>query len=474
MTEVLIVGGGPTGLMLAIELRLHGIRTVIVEKQAEPTAFIRALGLHVRSIEIMDQRGMLDRFLELGTTYPLGGFFAGINKPQPEGLDTAHAYVLGMPQPLIERLLRERAAQLGAEVRWGCEVVDVTQDDNGVTAVLADGERVRAHHLVGCDGGRSTVRGLIGVALVGDPSTSDTLLGEMEFTADPEEVVEVMGRVRRTQLRFGAGRLDDGFYRVVVPAARVAEDRETPPTIDEFRTQLQRHTGTDFGAHSPRRLSRFGDATRLADAYRVGRILLAGDAAHVHPPMGGQGLNLGIQDAFNLGWKLAAQLRGGVPDDLLDTYEAERRPVAADVLDNTRAQAELMETAPGPRAARRLVSELMDIEEVNRRLTEKITAIDVRYDLGQDHPLVGRRLRDLRWGGRRLYEEMRAGHGLLLDRDDRLSCTGWSDRVDRISGGSDELDAPAVLLRPDGHVAWIGDDQASLDAQLHRWFGFAA
>ena len=226
--------------------------------------------------------------------------------------------------------------------------------------------------------------------------------------------------------------------------------------------------------HSPRRLTRFGDATRLAERYRDGRVLLAGDAAHIHPPMGGQGLNLGLQDAFNLGWKLAAEIRGWAPDELLDTYQAERHPVAADVLTSTRAQAELLSLEPGPRAVRQLLSELMDFEEVNRYLIEKITAIGVRYDFGGGHPLVGRRLRDIELKQGRLYSLMHGGRGLLLDQAGRLSAAGWTDRVDHVTDASDELDVPAALLRPDGHVAWAGDDQQDLLGQLHRWFGAPA
>ena len=229
--------------------------------------------------------------------------------------------------------------------------------------------------------------------------------------------------------------------------------------------------GTDFGVHSPRWLSRFGDATRLADRYRVGRVLLAGDAAHIHPPIGGQGLNLGVQDAVNLGWKLAAQIRGWAPDTLLDTYQAERHPVAADVLDNTRAQMELSSTEPGPQAVRRLLTELMDFDEVNRHLIEKITAIGIRYDFGAGPDLLGRRLPDLDVEQGRLYDLLHRGRGLLLDRTGRLTAGGWSDRVDHLADPTAALDVPAVLLRPDGHVAWIGDDQQDLDDHLARWFG---
>jgi rifampicin monooxygenase len=218
-------------------------------------------------------------------------------------------------------------------------------------------------------------------------------------------------------------------------------------------------------------LSRFGDATRLADRYRAGRVLLAGDAAHIHPPAGGQGLNLGLQDAFNLGWKLAAAVSGRAPAGLLDSYQAERRPVAADVLDSTRAQMELMSLDPGPQAVRRLIAELMDFEDVNRYLTEKITATGIRYDLGEGPELVGRRLRDVALKRGRLYELMHAGRGLLLDQTGRLSVAGWADRVDRVADVSEELDVPAVLLRPDGHVAWAGEDQQDLLSRLPRWFG---
>jgi hypothetical protein len=293
-------------------------------------------------------------------------------------------------------------------------------------------------------------------------------------TASPETVAAVVAEVRKTQLRFGVGPpVEDGACRVVVPAAGVAEDRAVPPTLEEFKQQLRATAGTDFGVHSSRWLSRFGDATRLAERYRSGRVLLAGDAAHTHPPTGGQGLNLGIQDAFNLGWKLAAEVDGWAPEGLLDSYQTERRPVAADVLDNTRAQMELMSTEPGAQAVRRLVSELMDFDEVNRYLIEKITAIGVRYDVGEGHELLGRRLRDIGLKRGRLYGLMHSGHGLLLDQTGRLSAAGWADRVEHVVDVSEELDVPAALLRPDGHVVWVGEDQEDLLGRLPRWFGAA-
>lgn len=474
MIDVIVAGGGPTGMMLASELRLHGVEALVLEKLAEPTGHVRALGLHARSVEVMDQRGLLDRFLAHGRKFAVGGFFAAIASSWPEQLDTTHPYVLGIPQPTIERLLTERATELGVEIRRDCELIGLRQDDDGVTAELADGTQLRSRYLVGCDGGRSTVRRLLGIDFPGEPTRVETLIGEMEVTMPPAELAAVVADVRRTQLRFGAGPTGDGgVYRIIVPAAGVAEDRAVPPTLAEFTQQLRTCAGTDFGAHSPRWLSRFGDATRLAERYRVGRVLLAGDAAHVHPPTGGQGLNLGLQDAFNLGWKLAAEVNGWASDGLLDSYHAERHPVAADVLDNTRAQFELLSQEPGARAVRRLVAELVDFENVNRYLIEKIAAIAVRYDLGGGHELVGKRMRDVAVGGGRLYELMHNGRGLLLDRTGLLSVAGWEARVDHVVDTGVDVDVPAALLRPDGHVAWVGDAQRGLLEVLSRWFGEA-
>ncbi|WP_086668502.1 rifampin monooxygenase [Lentzea kentuckyensis] len=474
MIDVIIAGGGPTGMMLAGELRLHGVNVVLLERDLEPTKVVRALGLHARSIEILDQRGLANLVLEPGTTHPLAGFFAGIDKPAPERLDTKYPHVLGLPQPIIERVLAEHATAIGAEIRRGAEVTGLAQDDEGVTVELADGTSLRSRYLVGCDGGRSTVRKLVGIDFPGEPTRVETLLGEMEIGMPWEEAMPLMLEIRKTHKRFGIGPIGGlGTYRVIVPAEGVSEDRAIMPTLDDFKQQLVRIAGTDFGVHDPRWMSRFGDATRQAERYRSGRVFLAGDAAHIHPPTGGQGLNLGVQDSFNLGWKLAAAVHGWAPADLLDSYEAERHPVAEEVLNNTRAQIELMKVEPGPQAVRRLLTELVSFEQVNKYLVEKIIAVAIRYDFGSSDDLVGRRIGDLALKRGGLYDQMHAGRGILLDQTGTLSAGGWADRVDHLVDVSEELDVPALLIRPDGHVAWAGDDQQSLDDQLARWFGTA-
>ena len=459
-------------MMLACELRLHGTHVLVLERDETPTRQVRALGLHVRSIEVMDQRGLLERFLAQGQQYPLGGYFAGIPKPRPDRLDTAHPFILGIPQPITDRLLAERATELGTEIRRGCELVGLSQDDDGVDAELADGTQLRSRYLVGCDGGRSRVRKLLGVVFRGEPARVEWLLAELEVAVPPEKLNALAAGAPKTHLQFGPNPYEDGTYRFVVRAEGVAEDRNAPPTLEQFKHRLRTIAGSDFGVHSPRSLSRFSDATRLAERYRTDRVLLAGDAAHIHPPHGGQGLNLGIQDGVNLGWKLAARVNGWAPLGLLDSYHTERHPVGADVLNISRAQAELLSPEPGPTAVRRLVAELMEFEEVNRYLVEKITGIGVRYDFGEGHELLGRRLRDVGLTrGRRLYELMHSGRGVLLDQTGRLSVAGWVDRVDHVVDISEEIDVPAVLLRPDGHVAWVGEDQLDLLNQLPRWFG---
>lgn len=470
--DAIVVGGGPTGLMLAAELRLHEVRVLVLERDERPSPIVRALGLHVRSVEMLDQRGLLDRFLARGTQYPLGSHFAGIDVPLPEQVDITHRYQLGIPQSITDELLAQRALELGAEVRRGHRLVGLGQDDEGVTAELADGTRQRARYLVGCDGGRSTVRKLLGIGFLGEPASTQWLSGELESTADPAELAAVVTEIRKTVRGFGVGAIGDGRVRAVVPAAGVAEDRTTPPTLDEIRDRLRVIAGTDFGVHSPSWLSRFDDATRLAERYRVDRVFLAGDAAHVHPPIGGQGLNLGVQDAVNLGWKLAAAIDGWAPDSLLDSYQTERRPVAADVLTLARAQAELISPEPGPQAVRRILAELIDkFVDVTCYLVERIQAVGIRYDFGDGPALLGRRLHDLTLSRGRLYESMHAGRGVLLDRTAGLSVGGWSDRVDQLLDPGADLAEPAVLLRPDGYVAWIGDDQRELQQAMVRWFG---
>jgi 2-polyprenyl-6-methoxyphenol hydroxylase-like FAD-dependent oxidoreductase len=475
MIDVIISGGGPTGMMLASELRLHNVDVLVLEKDAEPSLAVRSLGLHPRSIEIMDQRGLLERFLELGKQYPGGaGRFAGIEPTRPITLDTAHDYILGIPQPVTDRLLAERAVELGARIRRGTEVTGIEQDDDGVSVRLADGTLLRSRWLVACDGGRSLVRRLLKIDFPGEAAKTEWLLGEVEVTTPPDELAAVAQEVRKTHKGFGIGPAGNGLFRAVVPAATVAEDRTKPPWLEEFRTQLRAYAGTDFGVHSPRSLTRFSDATRLAERYRVDRVFLAGDAAHVHPPLGGQGLNLGIQDAFNLGWKLAAEIKGWAPDGLLDSYFTERHPVAEGVLTLTRAQSELISPEAGPQAVRRLLTELMDVDGVSRFLAEKISGIGVRYDFGEGPELLGRRMRDIPLSQGRLYELTHKGRGLLLDGTGELSVTGWTNRIDLMTDASGKLSATAMLLRPDGHVAWIGADQEDLIRHLPTWFGAAS
>ncbi|MBM7775244.1 2-polyprenyl-6-methoxyphenol hydroxylase-like FAD-dependent oxidoreductase [Actinokineospora baliensis] len=465
MFDVIVVGCGPTGAMVAAELRLHDVRVLVLEKEFEPvSSFARVVSLHVRSLELMAMRGLLDRLLERGRRRPLAGVFAAIPKP-PTGDD----YLLGIPQPVIDRLLEEHAAGLGAQVRRGCAVTGLEQDDEGVTVELAGGERLRSRYVVGCDGARSTTRKLLGVAFPGEPSRNDTLMGELAATAPPD--AEKLGEIREVHRSFLFNPVGENVYRVVVPAEGVNEDRAEPPTLEDFQKQLLAIAGTDFGIHSPRWLSRFGDASRQVEQYRIGRVLLAGDAAHIHPPAGGQGLNLGVQDAVNLGWKLAAHLRGQAPESLLDTYHAERHPVGADVLNNTRAQVALSSAEPGSRAMRALLSELMDIPEVTRHLTEKIIATGIRYDFGDGPDLLGRRLPDIGLERGTLYDRLRRGRGLVLDRTGRLAVGAWSGRVDLIADPAAAVDVPALLLRPDGYVAWIGQRQSDLDEHLARWFG---
>lgn len=468
--DVVVSGGGPTGMMLAAELRLHGVDVVVLERDERPTPMVRSLGLHPRSIEVLDQRGLLDRFLAHGRTYPGGLPFAGVDAPVP-ALDTTHDYVLGIPQPVTDRLLAEHAVELGVDVRRGVEVVGVEQDEDGVRVTLADGGTLDARWLVGCDGGHSLVRRAVGIDFPGEAARTEWILGEIEVTTPPEELARVVAEVRQVHRGFGVGPAGDGLHRAVVPAAGVTEDRTVPPTLDELRERLVAYAGTDFGARSPRAITRFTDATRLADRYRAGRVLLAGDAAHVHAPLGGQGLNLGIQDAFNLGWKLAAEVAGWAPDGLLDTYGSERRPVARDVLDLTRAQSELLLPEPGPQAVRALLTDLLRLEDAGRLVAERIAGLAVRYDVGDGPDLLGRRLRDVPLSSGTLYDLLHGGRGLLLDQRGTLSASGWEGRVDHVVATPPELDAPGVLLRPDGHVVWLGDAQDDLLPHLAAWFG---
>jgi 3-(3-hydroxy-phenyl)propionate hydroxylase len=479
---VVIAGGGPTGLMLASELVLAGIDVVVVERRtSQALDGSRSGGLHSRTIEELDQRGIAERFVSAGQTYPSVGF-AGITLDITD-FPTRHNYVLGLWLSHFERILADRVDEIGVRIIRGSEVVRFAQDESGVEVQLSGDTSLRADYLVGCDGGRSLVRKGAGIDFPGlEPSTS-WMLAEVEMDEEPE-----FGFRRDSAGRQHAiGRRQEGEpIRIVLTEQTV--DQAGEPTMDELREVLVAVYGTDYGLRTASWISRFTDMSRQAASYRNGRVLLAGDAAHVHPPQGGQGLNIGVQDAMNLGWKLAQVVNGATPDRLLDGYHAERHPVGARVLHNTMAQVAL--STPGERhqALRETMTELLGMDEPRRRFAGMMSGLDVRYDLGEGHPLLGRRMPDLDLvtsdGKVRVFALLHDGRAVLLNFDEPwpLDPSPWSDRVlaiDAVYDGRWELpvlgdvEAPAaVLIRPDGYVAWVGDGtETGLREAMNRWFG---
>jgi 2-polyprenyl-6-methoxyphenol hydroxylase-like FAD-dependent oxidoreductase len=494
MTEhaVVIAGGGPTGLMLAGELALAGVDVAVVERRAgQDLPGSRAGGLHARTIEIFDQRGIADRFLSEGQVAQVAGF-------SMIGLDisdfpTRHNYGLGLWQNHIERILAGWVGELGVAIGYGSEVTGFAQYDMGVDVELSDGRSLRAGYLVGCDGGRSLVRKTAGIEFPGSDPTTSSLIAEVELAEEPawgvhtdDNGVHGFGRVEY-EIRDGEiVYADRGPVRVMVTERHVGPAAE--PTLRDLSEALVAVWGTDYGIHSPTWISRFTDMARQAAAYRDRRVLLAGDAAHVHPPDGGQGLQIGVQDAVNLGWKLAQVVDGTSPESLLDTYHAERHPIAARVLRTTMASTALRRRDDRTQALRDTVSELLSMDEPRKRLAGIMSGLDIRYDLGEGHPLLGRRMPDLDLvtadDPLRVFTLLHNARPVLLNlgRAGAFDISPWAARVQLVDAayvGAWELPVlgevaapPAVLIRPDGHVAWVGDGtDLGLEDQLSTWFG---
>jgi 2-polyprenyl-6-methoxyphenol hydroxylase-like FAD-dependent oxidoreductase len=479
---VAIAGGGPTGLMLAGELALAGVEVVIVERRArQELEESRSRGMHSRTLEVLDQRGVADRFIAAGQPMQISRF-AGVLL-DISGVPTRHNYGLALMQNEFEQILAGWVVELG--VPFLRERTGFEQDGDGVSVTLADGGPLRAGYLAGCDGGRSAIRKAAGIEFPGwDPSVS-SLIAEAEMTEQPE-----YGLRHDENGTQAIGPLGDGKRVGLVITERYA-GQSPEPTLADLRRALIGVWGSDFGVHSPTRLSRFTDMTRQAASYRAGRVLLAGDAAHIHYPVGGQGLNLGVQDAVNLGWKLAQVVKGVSPESLLDTYQAERHPVAADALRTTMALTALTRADARIEALRDTVADLLSAEEPRTRLAAKTAALDIRYDLGEGHPLLGRRMPDLDIvtddGPTHVFSLLHTARPVLLNLREpgALDIVPWADRVhvvDARYGGAWELPvvgavaAPdAVLIRPDGHVAWVGTEgQPGLTEALTTWFGPAA
>ena len=490
MHEVVIAGGGPTGLTLAGELALAGVDVAVVERRdSQQLPGSRAGGLHSRTIEVFDQRGIADRFLAEGQTAQVGAF--GATKFDISDFPTRHPYGLGLWQNHIERILAGWVEELPVQFYRGRGVTGFTQDDDGVHVETSDGP-IRAQYLVGCDGGRSLVRRTAGIDFPGWDPTISSLIAEVEMTEEPELGIRHdavgMHALGRVEYEIHDGEIiwkDSGPIRVMVTEQHVGRGE---PTLRDISEGLIAVYGTDFGVHSPTWISRFTDMTRQAAAYREGRVLLAGDAAHVHSPDGGQGLNIGVQDAVNLGWKLAQVVKAVSPDGLLDTYHAERHPVAARVLRNTMASVALRRPDDRIKALGDVVSELLSYEEPRRHFAAMMSGLDVHYDLGEGHPLLGRRMPDLDLvtadGPLRVYTLLHRARPVLLKlgAPGGLEIAPWADRVQLVDAeyaGTWELPAlgevaapSAVLVRPDGYVGWVGEgSDLGLRDALAMWFG---
>jgi 2-polyprenyl-6-methoxyphenol hydroxylase-like FAD-dependent oxidoreductase len=479
---VVIAGGGPTGLMLAAELALAKIDVAIIERRtSHELEGSRAGGLQSRTIEMLDQRGIAERFLSRGRAAQVT-HLAG-NVLDIGDFPTRHNYGLALWQSHIEQILGEWVNELPVKFHRGCELTDFAQDETGVDIMLADGSNIRAKYLVGCDGGRSLVRKKAGIDFPGwDPSTSFMI-------AEAKMIAPELGMRRNEDGTYGIGKMEDGDRVRVVIGERYARQNDRP-TIEDLRAALIALYASDFGVHDVTWLSRFTDTTRQAAVYRDRRVLLAGDAAHVHSPVGGQGLNTGVQDAANLGWKLAQVVNAISPENLLDSYHSERHPVGARVLRMSMAGTALSRGDARTDALRETFSELLKIDEPRRRYAGMLSGLDIRYDLGDGHPLLGRRMPDLDLvianGTQRLFSLMHDARPIFLNLDapSTFDFSRWTNRVRRVDAtyrGAwklpviGEVEAPrAVLIRPDGYVAWVGSggDDGLRDA-LVKWFGSA-
>lgn len=480
--DVLIAGAGPTGMMLAGELALAGVDVAIVERRtSQDLSGARAGGLLSRSIEVLDQRGIAERFLSEGQTAQVGGF-AWIPLDISD-FPTRHPYGLALWQTHIERILAGWIGELAVPVHRGLEATGYAQDDAGLTVSLSDGRSVRAQYLVGCDGGRSLVRKVAGIDFAGWDATISHLIAEVELAEEPVWGLRHDAMGIHALSRMGEG----GPVRVMVTEQQLGHTGE--PTLSDLGAALIAVYGTDYGVHSPIWISRFTDMARQAASYRAGRVLLAGDAAHIHYPAGGQGLNTGVQDAVNLGWKLAQVVKGISPESLLDSYHAERHPVGARVLRNTMAQVALLGRVDARTAAlRETVAGFLAMDEPRRHTAAEMNGLGIHYDLGEGHPLLGRRVPDLDLvttdGPTRLFTLLHAARPVLLNLAEpgTFDIEPWATRVRLVDARYDgawelpvlgAVSAPdAVLIRPDGHVAWVGDDRAQgLAEALTRWFG---
>src|SRR3989454_2302218 len=479
---VVVAGGGPTGLMLAGELALAGVDVAIVERRAsQELAGSRARGLHSRTIEVLDQRGIADRFLSEGQMAQVAAF-AGTPLDISD-FPTRHPYGLALGQNQFERILAGWVDELEVPIHRERDVTGFAQEDTGVDVELSDGTSVRADYLVGCDGGRSVVRKAAGIQFPGWEPTTSAIIAEVELAEEPKWGIhhDAFGR-------HAFGKLEGGLVGVLVTEEHI--NPASDATLGELRQALIAVWGTDYGVHNPTWISRFTDMARQAAAYRAGRVLLAGDAAHVHNPVGGQGLNTGVQDAVNLGWKLAQVVNGTSPDSLLDTYHAERHPVAARVLRNTIAQTLLINPNDYVKTLGDVIAELLTMEEPRRRFAGMISGLDIHYDLGEGHPLLGRRMPDLDLdtadGPTRVFTLLHDARPVLLNVGEPggFDISSWANRVRLVDArhhGVWELPVlgevaapPAVLIRPDGHVAWAADlADPELPRALATWFGAA-